>query len=195
MNEFSLYFDLGRSHILDPKGYDHILFVAVLCGVYLLKDWKKVLILVTAFTIGHSLTLALNVYGKIGISLALIEFLIPLTIVITASINILRKKFTPTNARFTYGLALFFGLIHGIGFSSYLRALLGKESGIITPLFAFNVGLEIGQLLIVITVLLLSFLLGKFFKVKYRDWKLFLSSAIWGIALLMAIERLQILLH
>jgi len=189
MQDFSLYFSLGWQHILDWNGYDHILFVSVLCGVYLLQDWKRVLMLVTAFTIGHSITLALSVLNILSINSVTIEFLIPVTILLTAFVNILNKKRNQQFVWISYGFALFFGLIHGLGFSNFLKSVLGKEQNIIGPLFAFNIGLEFGQLLIVLGILVLSSLLLFFFKVPRREWNLFLSSGIFGIALVMAIER------
>jgi len=189
MQDFPLYFELGWQHILDWKGYDHILFVMVLCGTYLLSDWKKVLILVTAFTIGHSITLALSVLKIIHIKTDLIEFLIPVTILITAASNILAGKSRPKGVQLKYILALFFGLIHGLGFSNYLNSLLGKSTSIVTELFAFNAGLEFGQIIIVLGILLISFILINLFKVKKWDWNFFLSSAIFGISFIMAAER------
>src|SRR5882672_3935873 len=124
MGEFPLYFGLGREHILDDVNvYDHILFVLALCAVYLVRDWKKILILVTAFTIGHSITLALATLNVITVKTAVIEFLIPLTIFITAVSNLFRQETTidKKNIQVNYFLALFFGLIHGMGFSNYLR--------------------------------------------------------------------------
>lgn len=188
MDIFSLYFELGWQHILDLGGYDHILFVTALCGIYTLADWKKVLILVTAFTIGHSVALALSVLNIVRIDSGLIEFLIPLSIVITALFNILKGR--KESRSFKYAVAAFFGLIHGMGFSNYLRSLLGGESDLILPLFGFNVGLEFGQVIIVLVVLLLAQLAIKYFKVSRRDWNMFLSSAIFGIALIMCIERI-----
>jgi len=189
MTDFSLYFQLGWQHICNWEGYDHILFVTVLCGTYLLADWRKVLVLVTAFTIGHSITLALSVLNIIHINTSLIEFLIPVTIVFTSLVNVLNKKRTANTMRLNYSLALFFGLIHGMGFSNYLKSLLGSSSNITAQLFAFNLGLEFGQVLIVISALLISYLLIKFTKTPWRDWTLFLSSAIFGIAFIMCIER------
>lgn len=195
MQDFSLYFQLGWQHILDWQGYDHILFVMALCGIYTLTDWKKVLILVTAFTIGHSVTLALSIFKVISVNTPLIEFLIPVTILITAISNILSKRQKPKGQRFKYTMALFFGLIHGLGFSNYLRSLLGKSSSITAELFAFNVGLEFGQLIIVVGILILSFILIWIVKIKRWDYNFFLSSAIFGISFIMAAERLPALLR
>jgi len=191
MQDFGIYFALGLQHILDLSGYDHILFVIALCCTYFIKDWRKVVVLVTAFTIGHSLTLALSVFNLIRVDTVLIEFLIPVTILITAFSNIAKRRRRRTNTDWlTYGYALFFGLIHGLGFSNYLRSLLGKESSITEPLFAFNLGLELGQLVIVFFVLLVSFVATGIFAVTRRDWTFFLSAAIFGIAFVMALERL-----
>ncbi|SMC90725.1 HupE/UreJ family protein [Pedobacter nyackensis] len=194
MQDFPLYFQLGWRHILDWQGYDHILFVIALCGIYTVTDWKKVLILVTAFTVGHSVTLALSIFKVISVNTPLIEFLIPVTILITAVSNIISKKQKPKGQKFKYGLALFFGLIHGLGFSNYLKSLLGKSSNITAELFAFNVGLEVGQLLIVVSILTLSFILIWFVKIKRWGWNFFLSSAIFGISFVMAAERFSALL-
>ena len=190
MQDFNLYFELGWQHILDWQGYDHILFVLALCGVYTISDWKKVLILVTAFTIGHSITLALSVFSVLSINTALIEFLIPVTIVITSLLNIVNKGPKPKGLKIKYALALCFGLIHGMGFSNYLKSLLGKSTNIVWELLAFNVGLEVGQIAIVFAALTISFLLIWIVKIKRWDWTFFLSSAIFGISFIMAAQRL-----
>ena len=189
MQNFSLYFQLGWQHILNWQAYDHILFLVALCCPFLLCDWKKVLISVTAFTIGHSLTLALSVFSVIILPTKWIEFLIPVTIVITSAINIARRRTKNKKLNLTYVLALSFGLIHGLGFSNYLKSLLGKKEGIITQLLAFNVGLEIGQIIIVFSILLVSSIMIRILRKQKREWQLFLSSAVFGIALVMAIER------
>ncbi|MEQ9437968.1 MAG: HupE/UreJ family protein [Cyclobacteriaceae bacterium] len=190
MSSFSLYFNLGLTHILDIQGYDHILFVVALCALYMLRDWRKVLILVTAFTIGHSITLALATLNIIQVNVGLIEFLIPVTIFITAVSNIVRsqKNLSQTGVQLNYGYALFFGLIHGMGFSNYLRSLLGREENIAVPLLAFNLGLELGQIVIVITVLVTASIFVTILNVARRDWKLVLSSAVAGIALILMME-------
>lgn len=193
MGEFSLYFGLGREHILDyVNGYDHILFVLALCAVYLVRDWKRILILVTAFTIGHSVTLALATLNVIAVRTQLIEFLIPLTIFITAVSNLFKKdeSFEGKNVQINYFFALFFGLIHGMGFSNYLRAILGKSHDILTPLLAFNLGLEFGQIIVVTFFLAISYILVDWLNVSRRDWKMVLSSAIAGIAVILMKDRL-----
>jgi hypothetical protein len=189
MHVFSIFFELGWQHILDWQGYDHILFVAALCGIYMIYDWRKILILVTAFTIGHSFSLALSVFNFILMRSTVVEFLIPITIMTTALINIFFKKVSQGKFNPIYVLALVFGIIHGLGFSNYLKSLLGKSSNVIAELLAFNLGLEFGQIIIVFSVLIISFVTINQFKVQKRDWNLFLSSAIFGIALIMAIER------
>ncbi|MGV3766679.1 MAG: HupE/UreJ family protein [Chitinophagaceae bacterium] len=193
MQDFWLYFGLGKDHIADLQGYDHILFVAALCLRYLFRDWKKVLILITAFTIGHSITLALSVLNVVNISTAWIEFLIPVTIVFTALSNVWEKKFEfKTKFPLIYFLALFFGLIHGLGFSNYLKSLLGKSSSIAGELLAFNLGLEAGQLLIVAAIMLISWIVVQALRTQRREWLLFASGGIFCLSLLMAIERFPI---
>lgn len=190
MEEFWLYFGLGKDHIADLNGYDHILFVAALCLGYLPRDWKKILILVTAFTIGHSITLALSALNFVNVSIKWVEFLIPVTIVITTLFNTRSLKgFEERNMKVVYGLTTFFGLIHGLGFSNYLKSLLGKDSSIISQLLAFNLGLEAGQIIIVAIILLLSVICVRGLKIERRNFILFASGAVFGIALIMAIER------
>ena len=191
MSDFSIYFQLGWQHILDLNGYDHILFVMVLCCSYVLKDWKKILWLVTAFTLGHSLTLALAAFKILNVNTAWIEFLIPITILITAIYN-LPKRRKQRSPALLYTMTLAFGLIHGLGFSNYLQSLLGKEANIFLPLISFNIGLEFGQLIIVFFVILLSELMLKIFSVTNRDWSFFISSAVVGISFIMALERIPV---
>lgn len=186
-----LYFQLGWQHIINWEGYDHILFVIALSAIYLLRDWRKVLVLVTAFTIGHSITLALSVLHIIRVPSALVEFLIPITICITAISNILRRDEEPQQLQLNYFYALFFGLIHGLGFSNYLKSLLGSQANIVKPLLGFNLGLEFGQIVIVMCILLISTGIVKIRHLKRRDWNMFLSSATFGIAFLMVIQGVR----
>lgn len=170
-----VYLQLGFEHILDLKAYDHILFVLTLCAVYAVRDWKKVLILVTAFTLGHSLTLALSVYKLVSFSPNVIEKLIPVTIIITGLMNIIKSNSSRSFSGWLYGLAGFFGLIHGLGFSNYLNALLGTEESIVFPLLGFNLGVEGGQLIIVAAGMILSYILVDFLKLSHKWWTVFVS--------------------
>ncbi|MBD3628499.1 HupE/UreJ family protein [Cyclobacterium sp.] len=190
MSQFQLYFNLGIQHILDLKGFDHILFVISLAVIYMLRDWGKIVVLVTAFTIGHSLTLALATLELVRINSDLVEFLIPVTIAITAFSNILKPR--PSGGgglQLNYLFALFFGLIHGLGFSNYLRSLLGREQSIFQPLLAFNIGLEVGQLVIVVLFLIASSLIVGIFGVSRKEWVLVISSVILGMATMMILEN------
>ena len=191
MSLFELYFKLGLQHIADLKGYDHILFILTLCVVYSLKEWKRVLILVTAFTIGHSLTLALATLDLVRVDGDLIEFLIPLTIFVTALANLfVRKQYVTSLQHYLkYTVALFFGLIHGLGFSNYLRSLLGAERGLVLPLFSFNVGIEMGQIIIVTIIMLLTKVVVDFLGLPRREWYILLSGAGLGISLVLMTER------
>jgi hypothetical protein len=188
MTPFQAYFREGRDHILNFEfGYDHILFIVALCALYLLRDWKKLLILVTAFTIGHSITLALAALNIIKVNNELVEFLIPATIFITAVSNLFKNEeaLDQRKVHLNYFFAMFFGLIHGLGFSNYFRSILGKGRSIISQLLAFNLGLELGQIIIVVIFMTVSFLLVDLFGVNRRDWKLVISSMIAGMAILM----------
>ncbi len=190
MQDFVFYFGWGWEHIISKDALDHQLFIAALAAIYLLKDWKQVLVLVTAFTIGHSLTLALSVLDIIRFSSKWIEFLIPCTIVITAFSNVFQKKFTPHSIRINYFLALFFGLIHGMGFANTIRFTLTEGQSLGWELFGFNVGLEVGQIVVVICILLLTQLIIGLFKVTRREWVIFLSASVFSLALKMALERI-----
>lgn len=190
MQDFGLYFGLGWDHIISKNALDHQLFIAALAAIYLLKDWKQVLILVTAFTIGHSLTLALSVFELISFKDEWVEFLIPCTIVITAISNLFQKEFTPKSIRINYFLALAFGLIHGMGFANSIRFMLASDQSIGWSLFGFNIGLEVGQVVVVTGLLLLAHLITNIFRVNRREWVIFLSAAVFGISLLMALDRL-----
>jgi len=191
MSLFELYFRLGIEHIADLKGYDHILFILILCAVYSVKEWKRVLILVTAFTVGHSLTLALATLDLVRIKADVVEFLIPLTIFLTAMANIVTRvhKGSTTLYALKYAAALFFGLIHGLGFSNYLRSLLGAEKGLVLPLFSFNIGIEVGQILIVALIMVLTLLVVDVLKYSRREWHVLLSGAGLGVSLILMIER------
>jgi hypothetical protein len=183
MSDFELYLREGIRHISDLGAYDHILFITALCAIYQLADWRRLLVLVTAFTLGHSATLALAALKIVQFPTAVIEFLIPITILITSLVNILGANQRAPRVWPRYVMAAFFGLIHGLGFSNYLQGLLGREESIVVPLFAFNLGLEIGQLLIVAVILFVTTLLVNGFRAKMRDWTLVLSGGVAGIAL------------
>ncbi|WP_028664248.1 HupE/UreJ family protein [Runella zeae] len=184
MSEFQAYLQLGFEHITDPNGYDHILFVVALCAVYAFRDWKKVLILITAFTLGHSVTLALATLKLITYSSDVIELLIPITIFITALSNFSENNQVEAKSpKLRYVLAASFGLIHGMGFSNYLRSLLGEQESIVMPLFAFNLGLELGQLLIVAIALGIASLFVEVLRVKRLTWNHLISGIVAGMAL------------
>lgn len=175
---FSDYFKLGIDHILDPNGYDHILFVTVLCAIYNVSQWKRMLILVTAFTVGHSLTLALSALDLVNIDAGLIEKLIPITIILTGIFNIysvMKNTTDDKNVMWNYSLALGFGLIHGLGFSNYFKAILGREESIVKPLFAFNIGVEAGQIAIVALVMALGFVVMNLLKLPKKYWTIPIS--------------------
>ena len=192
---FSFYLNLGIHHILEVQGYDHIMFIVALTAVYTIKEWKKVLILATAFTIGHSTTLALATLNIINVPSAIIEFLIAVTIFLTGFANLFKSKeeFNPRLHTIKYFIAMFFGLIHGLGFSNYLKYMLGMEKNIVMPLLAFNVGLEMGQIVVITVALIINLLLKKYLHIKQRDWNLVLSGAAIGMAIILMIERIPAL--
>jgi hypothetical protein len=192
IDEFVLYLRLGFHHIADLAGYDHILFVTALAIPYARHDWRRLALLVTAFTLGHTVTLALATWRLVAVPSALVEALIPATIVATAAIS--WRAGTPGHEHEPvtvgrYLMAAAFGLIHGLGFSTYLRSLLGGEESIALPLLAFNFGLEIGQLLILGAVLVVGALVSPAL-VSRRRWVLLLVGATGGLALMLLAQRI-----
>lgn len=189
MSDFGFYFSLGWEHIISWNALDHQLFILSLAAIYLLQDWRKVLVLVTAFTIGHSLTLALTVYNVIHFPSNWIEFLIPCTIIVTAISNLFQKNFSQRAIRINYFLALFFGLIHGMGFANKLRYILAEDQSIGWSLFGFNAGLEVGQIAVVVIILIISFLMVQLLRVDRTKWVIFASLAAFVVATQMAVHR------
>lgn len=184
------FLKVGLEHILDPQGIDHILFIATLCSLYFLDNWKRLLVLVTAFTVGHCITLALSSVRWINVSPDLVEFCIPLTIIITALYNIyvvLSKKGDQISTRWHYLFTLMFGLIHGLGFSNFFRAMFDESESILIPLLGFNIGLEIGQLAVVAAISILGYLLVRVGPLAEKYWVI-------GVASVAIVASLNILL-
>ncbi len=191
---FWLYLKLGFQHIVNISAYDHILFVTMLTAIYQLRQWKNILALVTAFTLGHSVSLALATLRIVMVPSALIEWFIVVTIFLTGVENLfirVEKDYRAFTTKYwiKYGIAMFFGLIHGLGFSTYLQSMLGEESSLALPLFSFNVGVELGQWLVVSVVLLITFLLVEIIHLKRRTWNLLLSGVGIGISLFLIFKR------
>jgi hypothetical protein len=187
MSTFQTYLLLGLQHILNWTALDHLLFILAITCVYTFADLKRLFYLVSAFTLGHSITLALATWQLVSFDSKWIEWLIPCTILISAAENFsFKDRKIP---RYTYGMVSAFGLIHGLGFSNYLQSLLGKEAEIVGPLFAFNVGLELGQLLVVSLILSLGSLLMHIFHIRQRTYVLIVSGIIIGLVIPMIIDR------
>jgi hypothetical protein len=189
MGDFTFYLDTGWHHIISWNALDHILFIIALSAIYLAQDWKQVLVLITAFTIGHSLTLALSVNNVIRFNEKWVEFLIPCTIFATALFNFFIKGYQPKSLRINYFLALFFGLIHGMGFANTIRFMLAKNQQIALPLISFNIGLEAGQIAVVTIILLISYVLVNKIKIPRKWWVWSLSTAAILVAANMLIDR------
>ena len=191
MSQFRVFFELGLKHILNFNGLDHVLFVIAFCALYTWRDWKKILILVLAFTLGHAITLTLAAQNSLRIDAALVEFLIPLTILLTALSNIFRRTNTlgSTKVHLNYLYAAFFGLVHGLGFSNYLRGMLGRGGELMTQLLAFNLGIALGQIVVILVLVLLAGLSIGFLGVSRREWVITLSAAIAGMAFMLVLEN------
>lgn len=189
MQDFLFYLQLGWEHIISKDALDHQLFILALIAIFSFRDWKKVLILVTAFTIGHSLTLVLSTLDVFRFPSDWVEFLIPCTIVFTALDNIIFSKNEKKLIQLNYYLALLFGLIHGMGFANSVRMMLASEQDITLPLFGFNVGLELGQIVVVAIALFIHYIFSEVLKLSNKIWIYIISVPIFIFALKMALER------
>ena len=190
MQDFLFYLQLGWEHIISKDALDHQLFILALIAIFSFRDWKKVLILVTAFTIGHSLTLVLSALDVFRFPSDWVEFLIPCTIVFTALDNIIFSKNEKKLIQLNYYLALLFGLIHGMGFANSVRMMLASEQDITLPLFGFNVGLELGQIVVVTIALFIHYIFSEVLKLSNKIWIYIISVPIFIFALKMALERI-----
>ncbi|MDQ6471506.1 HupE/UreJ family protein [Flavobacterium sp. LHD-80] len=191
MSEFWIYFQIGLKHVLDINAYDHVLFLIALTVPYAFKDWKRILLLVSVFTIGHTVALILSVFGIIAVKVNLVEFLIPITILITALYHLFTAGKATKNegVNLVFIVTLFFGLIHGLGFSNYFKTILGgTATSKLLPLGEFALGIEAAQLVVVFIVLILSYIVQTVFRFSKRDWALVMSAFIVGVVIPMIIE-------
>jgi hypothetical protein len=191
MSEFWVYFQIGLHHVLDIQAYDHVLFLMALVIPFTFKDWKKIILSVTLFTLGHTTALVFSVYKILVVKASFIEFLIPITILLTAIYNLasIGKSNKKGNINWVFLITLFFGIIHGFGFSNYFNTLLGGSSNSkLVPLLEFALGIEAAQLTVVLAVLVLAYIVQTGFKYSRRDWILIGSAFIVGVVLPMIIE-------
>ena len=192
MSDFWIYVEIGLKHVLDIKAYDHVLFLIALTAAHSMKEWKRLLLLISVFTVGHTLALLLSVFNLLVINENLIEFLIPVTILITAVLNFitLKKSSITKSINSAAVITLFFGVIHGMGFSNYFKAILpGNSADKILPLCEFSIGIEAAQMTVVLTILLFSYIAQTIFKLSKRDFTLVVSAFIVGVVVPMIIEN------
>ncbi len=189
MKDFIFYFRIGWFHIMSTAATDHLFFIAVLAIIYSFADWRKVLVLITAFTIGHAITLFLSVLELINLNIDWVEFLIPCTILVTAMMNLLFQKQQVASHAIQYGMALGFGLIHGLGYANYIRMILSADQQLLWGLFSFNLGLEAGQIVVVCLVLLTVWVSSMIHAKAHMRWVSFVSAFVLFFALKLAIER------
>jgi hypothetical protein len=191
MADFWFYFKIGLDHVLDWRAYDHVLFLIVLAVPYAFKDWQRVLLMVTLFTVGHSLALVLSVYNVVRVNAGLVEFLIPVTIFIAALYNIFTagKGGKKDKLGLLLITALFFGLIHGLGFSNFFKELTAHLDNRMLPLLEFALGIEASQVLIVLIVLIISFIFQTVFRFSRRDWMMVISAVVLGMVIPMLIAN------
>ena len=191
MDEFWIYLKLGLTHVLDFNAYDHVLYLIALVASYDFFRWKRVLWLVTIFTIGHTLSLVLAGYDILKVNMQWVEFLIPVSIIIASVYNltIAGRRNQDNKKWLLYMVTLFFGLVHGFGFSSYFQMLAAKKDQILAMLIEFALGIELAQIIVVLMVLIIGFITKRAFRVAKRDWILVTSSLVIGMALPILIEK------
>ena len=192
MSEFWLYFNIGLKHVLDIKAYDHVLFLIALTVPYLFKDWKRLLLLITFFTLGHTVALILSVFGIVTVKANLIEFVIPITILLVAIFNLFTAGKNSKNEGISIiaFVTLFFGIIHGLGFSNYFKTLLpGTASEKVLPLAEFALGIEAAQIIVVFVILIISYIVQTVFRFSKRDWALVMSAFIIGVVIPLIIQN------
>lgn len=184
-SDFLFNVQYGIDHVLDINGYDHVLFLILLTVAYSFESWKQLFMLVTAFTLGHTVALLLAAYGVLNIDDALVEFLIPVTIALAAIYNIIDggKSIKSKGASWLFLITLCFGVVHGLGFGREFKLFIGKSDDKLLPLLEFALGIEIAQLIIVFLVLLLGLVTQVIFKRNRRDWILVVSSAVLGLVI------------
>ncbi len=190
LEDFWFNVEYGMNHVLDINAYDHVLFLIVLAIPYVFKDWKRVLLLVSVFTLGHTLSLVLAVYNVVSINGELVEFLIPITILIVALFNLFTAGKGAQKKRIgvLFFSALFFGLVHGLGFAREFQILVGRAENKLVTLLEFALGIEISQVIIVFIVLFLGYITQTIFRISKRDWILVISAIVVGLVLPMILN-------
>jgi hypothetical protein len=191
MSDFWIYFQIGLKHVLNIYAYDHVLFLVALAVPFTFKDWQRIVLLVTLFTVGHTMALLLSVYEIVAIKVNVVEFLIPITIFITALFSLFTagKSSKKESLNLVFFITLFFGIIHGLGFSNYFKTILGGSANSkLIPLSEFALGIEAAQIIVVFVVLVLSYIVQTVFRFSKRDWTLVMSAFIIGVVLPMILE-------
>ena len=189
MSDFWLYVTLGFEHVLDWNAYDHTLFIIALCASHTFKTWKRMLVHVTFFTLGHSVSLALATYGVLNMNSSWVEFLIPVTIMITAMATIffaLRDKISKTDIAFSI-LTFFFGMIHGFGFAGYFTMI--NEGNVLIHLLEFALGIEFAQIVIALAVVLVGYIVQNILGLRKSYWVIALSMLVLVLAIPMLMEN------
>lgn len=192
MDQFWNFFQMGLKHILNVYAYDHVLFLIALAIPFSFKDWKRILVLVTLFTLGHTIALLLSVFGIIAVKVNVVELLVPITILIIALFNLFTagKSNRKEGVNLVFLITLFFGIIHGFGFANYFKTLVGGNTiAKLLPMTEFALGIEAAQIVVIFVVLVLSYIVQTVFRFSKRDWALVFSAFIIGVVLPMIIEN------
>lgn len=190
LENFWFNVEYGINHVLDINAYDHVLFLIVLTVPYLFKDWKRVFLLVSTFTLGHTLSLILATYGVVSVNGSLVEFLIPITILIVALFNVFTagKGAQKEKVGVLFFSTLFFGLVHGLGFAREFQMMVGKSDNKIITLLEFALGIELAQIIIVFVVLFLGYIMQTVFRFSKRDWVMVISAVVVGLVIPMILN-------
>ena len=190
LNSFLKFLELGLYHIVSFEGYDHILFLVVLAIPYFFRDWKRLLILISSFTLGHTFSLLLGVYDIINLKTNVVEWLIPFTIIIMALYNVFTagKSSKYSNPIIIFSIVLFFGFIHGLGFANAFESMVAASESTLLSILEFALGIELGQFVIVFCVLFFGFLGQTIFRFSLRDWVMVLSAVVIGLMLPLIIK-------
>src|SRR5690606_34673014 len=190
LDEFWFNVKYGMLHVLDINAYDHVLFLIVLTIPYLFKDWKRVLLLVSVFTLGHTLSLILAAFNVVKVNASIVEFLIPITILIVAVFNVFTagKGAQKEKVGVLFFSTLFFGLVHGLGFAREFQIMVGASDNKWLTLLEFALGIELAQIIVVIVVLILGYIMQTVFRFSKRDWIMVVSAIVIGLVIPMILN-------
>lgn len=191
MSNFWIYFTLGLKHLYNINAYADILFLLALTVPYEFKSWKKILLLVSLFTAGHTIALMLSIFNIVTVKVSIVAFIILILLLITALYTIIStgKSNKKDSIVFIAILTSLFGIVHGLGFSNYFNSIVqGKPTDKLVPLFESSLGFGVSQIVVIILALLLAYVIQTLLKFSKREWILIVSSFVVGVVIPMIIK-------